>query len=352
MATCNLALIGFGRVNRALAELVDQRNDVLEKECGFRLRVVGVSDLHLGSVMSPNGIDPRALTRAGSEKGAFSKISGGHAAPRTEQVIKQTPSDIIEATYNDGESGQPAISHCQGVLAARRHVITTNKGPVALAASALQGLVKENDVAFEYEGSVISGTPVIRMAKTNLSGVGLNGFQGILNGTSNYVLDRMEEGLTFVDAVKAAQEMGFAEANPTANIEGREVRLKVVILANELLGASLKPADVKLCGISPITASDVEDAKKAGEKWKLVGSASRDEDGSVSAIVEAKRLERTHPLAEISGVTNAIAFQSDLLGTAKVTSPGAGRIETAFAIMADIIAIHRGRTASTKTGAA
>jgi homoserine dehydrogenase len=349
VAIYNIALIGFGSVNRAFAELIDRRNDALEQECGFRLQVVGVSDRRLGSVISSSAVDPRALAEARLEDGGFLELPGGNAAAQTERVIKQAPSDIVvEATHTDGETGEPAIAHCKWALAAGRHVVTTNKGPVALAAAALRDLASRNDVAFEYEGSVMSGTPVLRMARTTLSGSGLTGFEGILNGTSNYVLDRMEKQISFADAIKAAQRLGFAEANPVADIEGHDVRLKVVILANELLGASLKPADVKCRGISSITQADVEAAKKSGERWKLVGSAMRKKCGGVSAIVEPKRLSRNHPLAEISGVTNAIAFDTDLLGTVTVTGPGAGRTETAFAILADIIAIHRGKGAAAK----
>jgi homoserine dehydrogenase len=186
----------------------------------------------------------------------------------------------------------------------------------------------------------MSGTPVLRMARQTLAGAGLVGFEGILNGTSNYVLTRMEEGLGFNEAVAQAQALGFAEADPTADVEGHDVRLKVVILANELLGACLQVGDVACSGISAIDSAAIERAQAAGERWKLIGSARREADGSVRASVEAKLLPGHHPLAGISGATNALAFDTELLGAVTVSGPGAGRIETAFALLSDIVAIH------------
>jgi homoserine dehydrogenase len=201
-------------------------------------------------------------------------------------------------------------------------------------------------VSFEYEGAVMSGTPVLRMARQTLAGAGLVGFEGILNGTSNYVLTRMEEGLGFADAVAQAQALGYAEADPSADVEGYDVRLKVVILANELLGACLQVNDVTCSGISSLDSAAIQQAQAAGQRWKLIGSASRETDGSVRASVEARLLPGNHPLAGISGATNAVAFNTELLGAVTVSGPGAGRVETAFALLSDIVAIHTaGRSA-------
>ncbi len=149
----------------------------------------------------------------------------------------------------------------------------------------------------------------------------------------------MEEGKSLADAVSEAQALGYAEADPTADIEGSDVQLKVVILANEVLGAQLTTADVPRTGISGITAGDVIAAATAGEHWKLIGTVSRDESGGISASVQPLALGTDHPLAAVSGATNAVAFTTDLLGTVTVSGPGAGRIETAYALLSDIIAI-------------
>lgn len=342
MVKYNIALIGFGGVNRALAQLVAERNDHWQAELGFRLNIVAVTDLNLGSVVSENGIDARMLVETRFQKGGFASLSGGSAEADNETVIKRAPADIVaEATFTNPEDGEPAVSHCRWALESGKHVITTNKGPVALAAAELKALARRNHVSFEHEGAVMSGTPVIRMAKTTLAGAGLTGFEGILNGTSNFVLGRMENGLGFSGAVSEAQTLGYAEADPAADLEGDDVRLKVVILANELLGASLNPADVPCRGITSLTIADIETATNDGCRWKLIGSASRGEDGRVVACVAPRRLALDHPLAGVNGAINAVSFTTGMLGAVTVSGPGAGRIETAYALLSDIIAIHR-----------
>ncbi|TGR65710.1 homoserine dehydrogenase [bacterium M00.F.Ca.ET.194.01.1.1] len=341
MTVYNIALIGFGGVNRALAELIANKNQLWERELGFKLNIVAVSDLYLGSVVSANGLDAKTLVETKFSKGGFAQLSGGSADADNETIIKTAPADIIvEATFTNPKDGEPAVSHCRWALQDGKHVVTTNKGPVAVAAQELKALAAANNVRFEYEGSVMSGTPVIRMAEKTLAGAELNGFEGILNGTSNFVLGRMETGMDFASAVKEAQELGYAEADPTADVEGFDVRLKVVILANELLGANLKPEDVSCKGISALTSANIETAAKSGSRWKLIGSAVRNGDGSVTGSVAPKCLPLSHPLSGVNGATNAVSLITELLGSVTVTGPGAGRIETAYALLSDIVAIH------------
>jgi homoserine dehydrogenase len=336
-----IALVGFGGVNRGLAQLIATNNDNWQATLGFSLKIVGVTDLFLGSVVDRNGLDAAALAALPSEKGALAQIAGGTAEAFNETVIKQSGADIIaEATFTNPVDGEPAATFCRWALESGIHVVTTNKGPIALHGAELKALARRHNVAFEYEGSVMSGTPVIRLAKQALAGSQIQGFEGILNGTSNYVLTRMKDGMSFADAVAQAQQLGYAEADPTADVEGYDVRLKVVILANELLDARLSVSDVTCSGISGITASDIVKAQATGQCWKLIGAASKGADGAVSASVEARLLPLDHPLAGISGAINAVSFNTGLLGAVTVSGPGAGRIETAYALLSDIIALH------------
>ena len=342
MTEYKLALVGFGGVNRALAQLIAERNQLWKKQLGFSLKIVGVTDLFLGSLIGREGLDAGLLAKLPAVKGALSQLPGGSAEALNEQVIKASGADIIaEATFTNPVDGEPATSFCRWALEQGTHVVTTNKGPIALHGAELKALAQRNGVAFEYEGSVMSGTPVIRVAKQALAGSGLNGFEGILNGTSNFVLTRMEGGLGFAEAVSEAQALGYAEADPTADVEGHDVRLKVVILANELLDAKLSVSDVNCRGISALTQADIASAAAQGGRWKLIGAACRNADGSVSASVEPRLLDNSHPLAGISGAINAVSLNSELLGAVTISGPGAGRTETAFALLSDIIAIHQ-----------
>ncbi|MDR2320063.1 MAG: homoserine dehydrogenase [Microbacterium sp.] len=335
----DLALIGFGGVNRALAEIIHDRGEELADELGFALRVVAITDLRLGSLMQSEGIDLGAVLRM-ADGATFAGMTGGVAVPQNDYVIRSTTADIVvEATFTNPVDGEPAVSHVRAALESGKSVTTTNKGPVALAGTALNRVAADRGVRFEYEGSVMSGTPVLRFASDALPGLRISSVQGILNGTSNYVLGRMETGMSLADAVAEAQALGYAEADPTADIEGSDVQLKVVILANEILGADLTTADVERRGISGITSADIVAAAADGKRWKLIGTARRDESGEVVATVEPVALPAMHPLAGIAGPMNAVSFDTDLLGTVTVSGPGAGRMETAYALLSDIIAI-------------
>lgn len=342
MTEYNLALVGFGGVNRALAQLIAERNEHWKHELGFTLNIVGVTDLFLGSVINRQGLDAASLVNLPVTQGALAQLPGGNAQALNEAVIKESGAHIIaEATFTNPVDGEPATSFCRWALENAKHVVTTNKGPIALHGAALKALAQRNHVAFEYEGSVMSGTPVIRLARQLLAGNTISGFEGILNGTSNFVLTRMESGLGFAEAVKQAQELGYAEADPTADVEGHDVRLKVVILANELLDAKINLSDVHCSGISALTLDDIDQARQNNARWKLIGAATRHADGSVSASVEPRLLSNDHPLASIGGATNAVSFSTDLIGTVTVSGPGAGRTETAFALLSDIISLHQ-----------
>ncbi|GAB7531250.1 homoserine dehydrogenase [Pseudomonas sp. 3A(2025)] len=345
MTEYKLALLGFGGVNRALAQLVAEKNDEWAQTLGFTLKIVGVSDIFLGSVIGKEGLDARQLVATPAEKGAFSKLENGNAEPANETVIRFSGADIVaEATFTNPVDGEPATTFCRWALEKGISVVTTNKGPVALHAASLKKLAAETGSAFEFEGAVMSGTPVIRLAQETLAGSEITGFKGILNGTSNFILSNMQAGLDFSDALAKAQELGYAEADPTADVEGHDVRLKVVILANELLGAKLTPSDVECDGISAITAQDIQAAASKESRWKLIGSAQRSACGAVTASVSPQLLPVSDALAGVSGATNAVTFETGLLGPVTVVGAGAGRIETAYALLSDIISIHKKKT--------
>jgi homoserine dehydrogenase len=340
----NLALIGLGNVNRTLAEVVATQRDSLAAELGFTLTITAITDLRFGALVDPAGVDLAGVL-ALAPGATFAGLKGG-TAPQpdfdTETFIRTAPADIVaEATFTNPTDGQPGLSYVRWALDSGKSVCTTNKGPAAFAATELKELAAARGVCFEFEGAVMSGTPVLRLASGPLKGVGIKGFAGILNGTSNYILQRMEAGLDQASAIKEAQDLGYAEADPTADIGGSDVRLKVTVLTGELLGVRLTAADIPTTGITEITPAMVAEAKAQNKSWKLIGQAARAADGSVTASVAPQMLDATHPLAAISGATNAVMFDTDFLGQVTISGPGAGRMETAYALLSDIIAIDR-----------
>jgi homoserine dehydrogenase len=186
----------------------------------------------------------------------------------------------------------------------------------------------------------MSGTQLIRYAKSSLAGAGLIGFEGILNGASNFALSCMESGhIGINEALNKARTIGYADADPLMDIEGHDVRLKVIILANELLGAQLKPKDVICEGINGLTSQAIQDALAANARWKLIGSAMKDPNGNIRAFVKPRLLPLESALAGVQGAMNAVTFRTKILGDVTVRGPAAGRSETAYGLLSDIIHI-------------
>lgn len=247
---------------------------------------------------------------------------------------------VVELSYTDLETGEPAASHVRAALEAGKHVVTTNKGPIALHYGELEALARERGLCIGVEGTVMSGTPALLVGAHLLRAAGIRRIRGILNGTCNYILTRMEAGSSYDEALREAQERGFAEADPSGDVEGFDAAGKAVILGNLLLEGSLTMSDVERTGISGLSSDDIRAAAAAGERWKLIGSVER-VDGRVRASVGPERVPLSHPLASVGDAANAVTYSTELLGDVTLIGPGAGRLETGYAVVTDLLEIHR-----------
>jgi homoserine dehydrogenase len=341
MKTYRLALIGFGNVGQGLATILSERGAWLKAHAGLALTIVAVSDLLKGSLYDPNGLDPKALLESVRASGRLDDVPAQARGWDALRTIDESGADVVvELSYTDLKTGEPAITHLRRAIEAGKHVVTTNKGPIALRYPELKALADARGVTIGVEGTVMSGTPTLGLALETLSAAGIQRVQGIINGTTNYILSQMEAGATYASALSEAQARGYAEADPTGDVEGFDAAGKVVIIANLLMGAALTLADVDRTGITGLTPQDIETARAAGERWKLIGKVDCI-DGKVTGSVRPTRLPVTHPLASVSGATNAITFTTDLLGDVTVIGPGAGRLETGFALISDLLALSR-----------
>lgn len=340
MHTYRLALIGFGTVGQGFTEILRDRGDVLAERFDAQFQIVAVSDLLKGSVFDPAGLDTADLLDAVQADGNLNGVAAPHRGWDAMRTIAESNADAVaELSYTDLETGEPALSHVRLALEQGKHVVTTNKGPIALHYLEVAELARTHNAEIGVEGTVMSGTPALRLGEDLLS-AGVRRIQGILNGTTNYILTQMESGASYSEALAGAQARGYAEADPVGDVEGFDAAGKVVILANLLLGLPLTMKDVDCHGITRLTPDDIAAAQADGERWKLIGSVEPT-GGGFSASVRPTRLLMEHPLASVSGATNAITYTTDLLGDVTLVGPGAGRLETGYALIGDLLGIHR-----------
>jgi len=338
-----LLFAGFGTVGQGLAELLLEKKELLAREIGLDWRVVGIADMQKGMVYSGDGIDLAQALEKVSEGGSLNDLPGCWTDGDALAMIQKTRADVLlEATYTDIKTAEPATSYIRAALENRMHVVTTNKGPLALFYRELADMAKERHLHFLFEGTVMSGTPVLNLLRESLAGSGVKEIRGILNGTTNYILTRMEEGLSYEDALKKAQELGYAEAVPDADVLGWDALAKVTILANTVFGATKKPFDYPCEGITGITAEAIAKAKKQGQRFKLIGRVWL-EDGEVKASVAPQQIPLGHPLAGVMDATNALTITTDALGEVTVVGPGAGRRQPGYSMLVDLIHLVRCR---------
>jgi homoserine dehydrogenase len=260
-----------------------------------------------------------------------------------QRVLKESSADsVLEVTWTNLEDGQPGLSHVQEGLSAGKNVITTNKGPAVFEYAKLNDLAKKNNARFMIEGTVMAGTPIVSFLEKTMPAADIYEVQGLLNGTCNYILSEMEnQGLPFEVALKNAQDLGFAEADPTLDIGGGDARAKAIILTH-LLGKNYPMEKVTCEGITGVTLDMIEKAKAEKKRWKLITQIKMDSDGQVEKCgVEPMCLDiATSPLANIGGALNALQFRTDMLGPdLTIVGPGAGKIETGYSLFTDLMTV-------------
>ncbi|MGM0899057.1 MAG: homoserine dehydrogenase [Bacillota bacterium] len=344
--THKLAFIGFGVVGQGLAEILHNKRRSLQDKEGFEAKVVAISDFKKGSLYHPEGLDLKAVLDAVQKTGSldsYPETEGLISGWDSLETIRQSNADtVVEVSYTDVSTGQPAIDHCRAAFQSGKNVVMTNKGPVALAYQELSALARKHNVSWGFEGTVMSGTPALRMPQLALAGNDITEIRGILNGTTNFMLMRMDEGETYEAALKEAQSLGYAEADPTSDVEGLDARYKIVILAQHVMGMPLSVEDVDCSGIAHITPQQIEQARTEGRRWKLIASAKK-ENGLVTAKVAAEKVPLDDPLASVSGALNAITYETDLLGPVTLSGAGAGKTETGFSLLIDLLTISKMR---------
>ena len=333
-----IAFIGFGKVGQGIGKILLDKKKFLKENYDFEFDLVAVSDLYYGNCFNENGLDLHQMLKEAKNKNKFSKDLTNKDNCT---LIKESNADIIcELTYTDFETGGLAMEHVFAALSNGKHVICCNKGPAALNYTEFKKLADRNKLLFLNEGTVCSGTPILNLSQGPLAGCKISKIYGVLNGTTNYILSEMEQGYDYNTVLLKAQQAGYLEANLENDVKGYDARGKVAILANMVMGVPLKLEDIPCKGITGITLPYIEETTKANKRLKLIGCVEN-KNGIISGYVAPEIISKSHPLYNISGTTNALIFSTDLLGDITISGPGAGPIETGFAVLSDLLRIHR-----------
>ncbi len=312
----NIAILGFGVVGSGAAEVLTRNLELIEKRIGQKLNIRYILDLR-----------------------DFPDSPFGHLIVHDFNTILNDPEVTIVAEMMGGS--HPAFDFTMACLKAGKSVVTSNKEVVANFGAELLATAKEHNVRYLFEASVGGGIPVIRPIVNDLAANSIRSINGILNGTTNYILTQMEaEGADFAVALADAQRKGYAESDPTADVEGIDAARKIVILAALSFGKLLDPNKIYTEGITKITLADMALARALGYTIKLIAHAEN-MDGKILAMVSPRLVPFSCPLHSISDVFNGIMLDTDMLGQAMFYGRGAGKLPTASAVVADIIDISK-----------
>ncbi len=327
-----IVLIGFGVVGQNIVKLLLSRNEDLYALYGMKPRIVAVVD-NKGSAFSASGLDLQRLLDAKKTSGTVAKYGDGAKKDVIEIIESMDAEVVVEVTQTNLKTGEPGMTHVTAAIKNGRNVITANKGPLALALPSLIELAEYNGVMLRFSGTVGGGTPILEFAKRCLKGDRIVSFKGILNGTTNYILTRMEEGLSFDDALNDAKEKGYAEAEPSLDIDGYDAAAKLVIMANWVMGMKVTMKDVNFTGIRNVTADDMKNALKNHNAIKLIAGSNK------GLTVKPTEIPKNDPLC-VNGTLNAVTFSSEYSGQQTIIGRGAGGMETASAVLRDLIEIR------------
>lgn len=330
-----IILIGYGVVGQSFTKLLLSKLVDLYNLYSMKPRIVACVD-NKGSAIDASGLDIQRLLEIKKNKGTvgeYYKNNKSNMDPL--QVIENIDAEIVmELTPTNLNDGEPGLSHITSAMKYGKNVITVNKGPLSVAFPSLIELANFNGISFKFSGTVGGGTPVLEFAKRCLKGDRIVSFKGILNGTTNYILSKMEEGLTFTDALKDAQIKGYAEAVPSLDIDGYDAAAKLVIMANWLMDMKVTIKDVDKNGITKVKTQDISRALKNENAVKLIASCA-----NKKLVVTPMEVSKLDPLC-VSGTLNAVTFSLEYAGNQTIIGKGAGGIETASAILRDMIEIR------------
>ncbi len=314
-------LIGYGNVGKEFFRLLAKKRAV------YPFRIVGILTRR-AAAYNARGLEPDCVLEP-------------QATSVDEFLDRTRPDVVIEVTTLNPASGEPAISHIRSALQRGMHVITANKGPIAHAYAELCDLARRMQVELRFESTVMDGTPVFNMVRSNLPGVKVLGFAGVVNSTSKVVVAAMQRGQSMEEGIAEAQRLGIAEADASYDIDGWDSAAKAAALANVLMNARVTPQLVKRSGLRGVPADWIEEQSRAGKSIALVSRAGYSTDGELQLTVAPEALSADDLLASTAGTSNLLLLHTDLMGTLGIVSIDPGVQQTAYGLFSDLVDIAR-----------
>lgn len=336
-----LAVVGLGNVGRRFLELLLAKEELIRRRFGLDLVVTAAGDT-TGGAEYYSGLDTaRVLELKRSGKGIAAYRGHGRGEMTMVDVVRSSEADVlVENTLTNLKDGQPGLDTMREALGRKMHIATANKGPLVLAYGELMALAAKQGVKILHSATVCGGLPVLNIGRRDLGACEITRFEGIVNGTTNHILAAMTRGESYADALKRTQELGFAEADPTLDVDGWDAANKLVLVANAVLGRPTTLADLRVEGIRGVKAEDLADAQAHGQVIKLVASAVK-QGADYSLTVRPTRLEQTHPLASVADGYMGVIYETDINGQVFARIHEADPYPTAAAVLRDVINLYQ-----------
>jgi homoserine dehydrogenase len=336
-----LVIIGLGNIGRRFLDVLDRKADHLDARYGLSFQIVGAADSR-GAAMSPEGLDLPTIIRLKSRGDSVASYPQ-HGTPGMAplELVRQVSADVLcEASPVNLQDGEPGLNCMRTAMEKGMHVVTPNKGPLVLAYPELTALAAARNVRLLFCGTVAGGLPAINLGQRDMAGATIERLEALPNLTTSFILAQMAGGLTYASALAAAQAQGCAEADPSLDVDGWDAAIKLVILANSVLGIPATLDDVDVQGITGITLDDLQAAQAEGKVIKLVASAVRRQDGTYALTVGPTPLPGSHPLARLSGQQMGIVYHTDIYGVISAAILETEPVPSAATMLRDLLTIY------------
>ncbi|MDE3089215.1 MAG: homoserine dehydrogenase [Chloroflexota bacterium] len=339
MRTARLAIVGLGNVGRRLLELIELKRALLRERFDLELILAGAVDTSGGAVsVEERGLAAAEILRLKrGKKGIAAYARAGKPGMTPQQLVEAVDADVlVELSLTNLKDGEPGLSTIRAALARQMNVVTANKGPLVLAFQELMALARANGVRVLHSATVTGGLPTLNIGTRDLGATVIDRFEGVLNGTTNYILSRMTEGQSYDEALKRAQDIGMAEADPALDVDGWDAANKLVIIANAVLHRPTTLKDLTVTGVRKVTQDDLREAMEHRQVIKLIAQAEMvGKDYRLS--VAPTRLDKTHPLANVGAGMMGVIYHTDINGTIFATIEEDDPYPTAAAVLRDVI---------------